>query len=66
MKATDPLEWTVADFKAVCKSLGATNEYLTKDQLYASYQSRLESIEEDWGKVTALRPKVQLLIPMGM
>ena len=61
MKATDPtdvqLEWSTANFAEICDFLGASDKLISKDQLYVSYESRLGSIEEDWDRIRALRPK---------
>ena len=53
MKATHDDAWSTKHHDEACAVVGATDKLITKEQLFASYQSRLDAIEEDWSKLKA-------------
>ena len=57
-------ELSKGDFDDDCKTIGATDKLMTKDQLHALYEVHGWSIEKDWAKLRALRTKVWRRISM--
>ena len=61
IKATNTTDAKVSaeTFDEFCEVLGATDKFITKDQLYAAYKEvGFGSIEQDWDKLKHPRTKV--------